>query len=78
MSIFLKIAIGEMHYSLKDMAVFNSTLKQEIEFLKNLIEKMKRKNTELEEEIGELRKNDKRSSNFRNIVFEHLFKKKEM
>jgi hypothetical protein len=72
------VAIGEMHYSLKDMAVFNSTLKKEIEFLKNLIDKMKNKNAELEEEIGELRKNDRRSSNFRNIVFDHLFKQKDM
>jgi hypothetical protein len=73
-----KVAIGEMHYSLKDMALFNKTLKKEIEFLKNLIEKMKLTNEDLEHEVKELRRSDRRSSNFRNIVFEHLFKKKEM
>ncbi len=68
--------VDEMHFSLKEMAMDNEAMKQEIEFFIELLEKLKEEEDLLEKECLILR-NDKRL-NQRAVIFQDVFIEKQM
>lgn len=68
--------VDEMHFSLKEMAMDNEAMKQEIEFFIELLEKLREEEDLLEKECLILR-NDKRL-NQRAVIFQDVFIEKQM
>ena len=68
--------VDEMHFSLKELAMDNEAMKQEIEFFIELLEKLKEEEDLLEKECLILR-NDKRL-NQRAVIFQDVFIEKQM
>ena len=68
--------VDEMHFSLKEMAMDNEAMKQEIEFFIELLEKL-REEEDLHEKECLILRNDKRL-NQRAVIFQDVFIEKQM
>lgn len=68
--------VDEMHYSLKEMALDNESMKSEIQFFKNLMEELYEETNLLEKELLIL-KSDRRVNN-RAVIFNDIFKEKKI
>lgn len=68
--------IGEMHDSLKEMALDNESMKADIEFFNNLLKTLYDENAQLQIEVNEL-KTDK-GRNQRAVIFSDIFIEKQI
>jgi hypothetical protein len=68
-------AIGEMHDSIKDMAHYNKSLRDEIQFYNYFKDKLKQEINERKKEINTLKMNEKR--NLKDFVYSDIFTKND-